>query len=117
MIKVNFNKTVFASLLLCMLSPFAAQADGFKFPSEERIEHQVDSVFRKLSTREKIAQIMIIDMTSRDSKEMRKIQKRLVKKEKVGGLIPLGDVYRPAVERMNQLNKWAKIPMLMTIDA
>ena len=54
MIKVNFNKTVFASLLLCMLSPFAAQADGFKFPSKERIEYQVDSVFRKLSTREKI---------------------------------------------------------------
>lgn len=89
----------------------------YKYPSQEKIDKQVDSVFRKLSTREKIAQIMVINFTSRESKEKFEIQKRLVKKEKIGGLIPLGDVFVPAIKKMNELNKLAKIPLLMTLDA
>ena len=110
-------------MLLFILAPislFAADvaiSDNYKYPSQEKIDRQVDSVFRKLSTREKIAQIMVINFTSRDSKEMFEIQKRLVRKEKVGGLIPLGDVFVPAVKKLNQLNKLAKIPMLITLDA
>ena len=110
-------------MLLFILAPLSlsatdiAQSDNYKYPSQEKIDRQVDSVFRKLSTREKIAQIMVINFTSRDSKEMFEIQKRLVRKEKVGGLIPLGDVFVPAVKKLNELNKLAKIPMLITLDA
>ncbi len=119
-----FNKVVLAALLSCILMPVSMYAmenspssDKYKYPSEEKIKRQVDSVFRKLSTREKIAQIMVIDFTSRDSKQMYAIQKRLVKKEKVGGIIPLGDVFVPAIKKLNELNKLAKIPMLVTLDA
>ena len=110
-------------MLLFILVPLSLSAtdikksDNYKYPSQEKIDRQVDSVFRKLSTREKIAQIMVINFTSRDSKEMFEIQKRLVRKEKVGGLIPLGDVFVPAVKKLNELNKLAKIPMLITLDA
>ena len=87
-----FNKIV----LLLLIVPFCLSAQnknsgGYKYPSQEKIDRQVDSVFRKLSTREKIAQIMVIDFTSADSKKMQKIQKKLVKKEKIGGIIPLGE--------------------------
>ena len=118
-----FKRTSFCALICALFASSSLQAqegfalEPFRQPSQEKIDRQVDSLFRTLSTREKIAQIMVIDMTSRDSKKMKRIQNRLVKKEKVGGLIPLGDVYRPAIERMNQLNKMAKIPMLMTLDA
>lgn len=115
-------------LLISLFSCFSLQTELFaasdssecgkyKYPTKDKIDRQVDSIFKKLSTREKIAQIMVIDFTSRDSKEMQAIQNRLVRKEKIGGVIPLGDVFIPAVERLNQLNKLAKIPMLVTLDA
>ena len=110
-------------VLLLMFAPFCISAQDkhlgeYKYPSQEKIDRQVDSVFRTLSTREKIAQIMVIDFTSADSRKMQKIQKKLVKKEKIGGIIPLGEKsYSGAIARMNQLNKWAKIPMLVTLDA
>ncbi len=110
-------------VLLLMFAPFCISAQDkhlgeYKYPSQEKIDRQVDSVFRTLSTREKIAQIMVIDFTSADSKKMQKIQKKLVKKEKIGGIIPLGEKSYPgAIARMNQLNKWSKIPMLVTLDA
>ena len=90
--------------------------EGYKYPSQEKINRQVDSVFRKLSTREKIAQIMIIEFSSNDGKKMSAMQNRLVKKEKIGGLIPMNDVLVPAMKRMNALNKQARIPLLITLD-
>ncbi len=122
--KIKVFSVAYAALFLAVASSSSIYAkndslgsETYKYPSQEKIDRQVDSVFRRLSTREKIAQIMIIDFTSRDSKEMVAIQNRLVRKEKVGGLIPLGDVFVPAIKRLNQLNKMAKIPMLITLDA
>ena len=120
-----FNSAVFTILLFISLVPVSLCANSlntkqskYRYPSQEKIDRQVDSIFRKLSTREKIAQIMVIDFTSNDSKEMQTIQNRLVKKEKIGGIIPLGEKsFISAMKRMNQLNKLAKIPMLVTIDA
>ena len=120
-----FNSAVVSVLLLLLFAPASLYASDlntkhskYQYPSQEKIDRQVDSIFRKLSTREKIAQIMVIDFTSKDSKEMQAIQNRLVKKEKIGGIIPLGEEsFISAMKRMNQLNKWAKIPMLVTIDA
>ncbi|MBR5856101.1 MAG: glycoside hydrolase family 3 protein [Bacteroidales bacterium] len=94
-----------------------SNSEIYKYPSQERIERKVDSIFKTLSTREKIAQIMVINFTSKESKDIFKMQKRLVSKEKIGGLIPLGDVYVPAIEKLNTLHKLAKIPMLITLDA
>lgn len=121
---MNFKSAFFAAFLVSVMTTVPVDAESiyspdgkYRYPSQEKIDRQVDSVFRKLSTREKIAQIMVIDFTSRDSEEQFAIQKRLIKKEKVGGLIPLGDLFFPAMKKMNQLNKWAKIPMLITLDA
>lgn len=121
----DFNSAVVTALLFLLLVPaslcansFNTKSSKYQYPSQEKIDRQVDSIFRKLSTREKIAQIMVIDFTSKDSKEMQAIQNRLVKKEKIGGIIPLGEEsFISAMKRMNQLNKLAKIPMLVTIDA
>lgn len=119
------SSTVITTLLFLLLVPMSLCANSHntkhsrhQYPSQEKIDRQVDSIFRKLSTREKIAQIMVINFTSEDSKKMQAIQNRLVKKEKIGGIIPLGEKsFISAMKRMNQLNKLAKIPMLVTIDA
>jgi len=114
------NRAAIAALLFCLLVPgalFAQNAGVYKYPSEKKVERQVDSVFRKLSTREKIAQIMIIEFDSKDGKLRKAMQNRLVKKEKIGGLIPMNDDLIPAMKRMNELNRLAKVPMLISIDA
>ena len=95
-----------------------SDSDTYKYPSQEKINKQVDSVFRKLSTRDKIAQIMVISFRSQESKEIYDAQKRIIKKERIGGVIPLGDVsFHNAVHKLNTLNKLAKIPMIVTLDA
>lgn len=104
------NSVVVAVLLFLLLVPASLCANSFntkhskyQYPSQEKIDRQVDSIFRKLSTREKIAQIMVIDFTSKDSKEMQAIQNRLVKKEKIGGIIPLGEEsFISAMKRIKQ---------------
>ncbi len=120
-----FGRAAMLLMLFFVLTPASvlvagntSKGDTYKYPSQKKIDKQVDSVFRKLSTREKIAQIMVINFTSIESKEIYETQKRLVKREKIGGVIPLGDVsFHDAVEKLNTLNKLAKIPMLVTMDA
>ena len=126
--KQFLNRAAAAALLLLIMMPASMFSyGGYKgksykqykhnYPSQEKIDRQVDSVFRKLSTREKIAQIMIIEFSSQEKGKKLATQKRLIQKEKIGGLIPMNDVLIPAMKRMNQLNKWAKIPMIVAIDA
>lgn len=126
--KQFFNRAAAAALLLLIMMPASLYSyEGvngksyktykYKYPSQEKIDRQVDSVFRTLSTREKIAQIMIIEFSSQEKGKKLAMQKRLIQKEKIGGLIPMNDVLIPAMKRMNQLNKWAKIPMIVAIDA
>lgn len=116
------NKSNRAALVALLFSLLAvpqsfAQDIPYKWPSEAKVRRQVDSVFRKLSTREKIAQIMIIEFDSQDGKQRKAMQNRLVKKEKIGGLIPMNDDLVPAMRRMNELNRLSRIPMLISIDA
>ncbi len=115
------NRAALVALFFSFLVPVSLKAYDpvkpvYKYPSQEKIDRQVDSVFRKLSTREKIGQIMVIEFSSKDGKKRLAEQKRLIQKYKIGGLIPMNDVLVPAMERMNQLNGWAKVPMLITID-
>ncbi len=103
--------------LMCTLLFFSTISVYSQSNNTARINKQVDSVMRKLSTREKIAQLIIVEFGSNDSKKKQAITNKLVKKEKVGGLIPMNDVLIPAMKRMNELNSMAQIPMLITIDA
>ena len=121
MIKQLINRAALVALFFSFFAPVSLLAYKgvkriYKYPSQEKIDRQVDSVFRKLSTKEKIGQIMVIEFSSKEGKKRQAEQKRLIQKYKIGGLIPMNDVLVPAMERMNLLNKWAKVPMLITID-
>lgn len=118
--KLNLNYLNRAALVVALLFCFTEASNAqqkYNYPNPQKVQRQVDSVFRKLSTREKIAQIMIIEFDSHDPKSKKAIQNRLVKKEKIGGLIPMNDDLVPAMKRMNELNRMSKIPMLISIDA
>lgn len=104
------------AVMLTLLAFFSISATA-QTKSQQQIDRQVDSIMSKLSIREKVAQIMIIEFDSKDGKKRKAMQNRLVKKEKIGGLIPMNDDLIPAMKRMNQLNKMASIPMIISIDA
>lgn len=121
MIKQLINRAALVALFFSFLAPVSLSAYHrakkiYKYPSQEKVDRQVDSVFRTLSTREKIGQIMVIEFSSNEGKKRLAEQKRLIKKYKIGGLIPMNDLLVPAMERMNLLNSWAKVPLLITLD-
>lgn len=111
------NKPTKRVALLLTLLAFVVTGATAQTKSQDKIARQVDSIMSKLSVREKVAQIMIIEFDSKDGNKKKAMQNHLVKKEKIGGLIPMNDDLIPALKRMNQLNKLAKIPMIITIDA
>ncbi len=84
---------------------------------KETIDMRVDSILSTLSVREKVAQLVIIEYSSKDKPEEVELQNYLVSKEKVGGIIIMNDIMLPAIKRTNELHKLAAIPLLATIDA
>lgn len=82
--------------------------------SEARL---IDSILNTLTLKEKIAQLYIVEFSSRQSKEKKKELMNLIKKEKIGGLILMYDSLSGSAPWINDLKRNATIPLLMTIDA
>ena len=75
----------------------------------------IDSLLGTMSRREKIAQLMIEAIDSRQSPEVRARQERWVR-EGLGGLIVMDDVLPDNMAVINVLQREARIPMLVSID-
>ncbi len=75
----------------------------------------VDSLLGTMSRREKIAQIIIVEIDSRQSPEVRSQQVCWIR-EGLGGLIVMDDTLVPNIQLVNELQQYARIPMLVTID-
>lgn len=98
----------------CVAVPISALAQDEH--QNKRIAKQVDSVFSTMSLREKVAQLFIVDFVSNNGIKVKSMQNRLVRNEKVGGLITMNDKMVPALQRLNELNRFATIPLLVSID-
>lgn len=76
----------------------------------------VDSVFKKLSKKQKIAQLFFVAAYSNKSKRFTDSIARVIKKEKVGGLVFFqGGPGRQAI-LTNQYQKKARVPLLIASD-
>jgi beta-glucosidase-like glycosyl hydrolase/CubicO group peptidase (beta-lactamase class C family) len=77
----------------------------------------VDSVFTTLSSKEKIAQLfMVAAYSNRDQKHQQEIEK-LIKEEKIGGLIFFQGTPSKQAELTNLYQAQAKVPLLLSMDA
>lgn len=93
-----------------------------KLTAEEamtKIHPWVEKTLRQLTLDEKIGQLLFVSISGRffpaDSDEMARLR-YLVKEKKVGGVIIFGgEVYETAI-LLNQLQKWAKVPLLVASD-
>ncbi|HKK60085.1 MAG TPA: glycoside hydrolase family 3 N-terminal domain-containing protein [Salinivirga sp.] len=79
--------------------------------------HWVDSVFESLTLKQRIAQLIMVNTSSRDSEKSRRKITRLVKKYNIGGIIFFqGGPVRQALQT-NHYQDLAKTPIMVAMDA
>lgn len=96
------KKFVFALLLLAFLA-------GDLFARD------IDSIIRTMTPREKIAQLIYVAVDSQESPELKAQQERLIR-EGLGGIIVMDDKLVDNMRLVNELQRGAKIPLMVSID-
>ena len=84
---------------------------------EKRHIAQVEELMQRLSVREKVAQLIILEISREPSNETRARQDSLIRDYGVGALIIMRGPIGPFVERMNELQSMAALPLLVATDA
>ena len=84
---------------------------------EAKMHKVVDSLMNRMSLKEKIAQLYIVQFSSRQNDNSKKKIEKYIKREGIGGMILMYDDLYPSVEYINKLKSLSKYPMLFTIDA
>ena len=102
-------------LLAAALLVFAAC--GRDRAADARHEAQVEALIRQLSIREKVAQLVILEISRNPDDETRALQDSLIRDYGVGNLIIMRGPIGPFVERMNELQALAGLPLLVATDA
>ena len=83
----------------------------------KRIERQVERTLRKMTTREKVAQLIVSQTDSYIFSEGHALMTdTLVGIEGIGGLLIIQDSLPRFLTRMNQLQEMSKVPLLVSID-
>ena len=75
----------------------------------------VDSLLATMTRREKIAQLIIEAIDSKESSELRARQEGWIR-EGLGGLIVMDDGLTDNIQMINELQSLARIPMIISID-
>lgn len=83
----------------------------------KRLDRQVERTLNKMTTREKVAQIIFSQTDSYIfAEEHKEKTNQLVEVEGIGGLLILQDSLPRYINRMNELQAKSKIPLLISID-
>lgn len=113
------NKIVFALSALFLLAGFSSQHPDKKNREPDFISIQnrwVDSVFKKLSKEERLAQLfMVAAYSNKDEKHVQKIEE-LITKYHIGGLIWMQGSPSRQVPLANRYQNLSKVPLLYSID-
>jgi len=104
-----------AFLLVTALLVFAACHTDRN--ADARHEAQVEALMQDLSIREKVAQLVILEISREPDDETRALQDSLIRDDGVGALIIMRGPIGPFVERMNELQAMAPLPLLVATDA
>ncbi|HEY0745016.1 MAG TPA: glycoside hydrolase family 3 N-terminal domain-containing protein [Chryseosolibacter sp.] len=115
------NKTSFIAALISVfiaaISSHAQQQQGLPPFAPYMNHHWVDSVFKTLTPDEKIAQLIVVAAFSNRGEEHKEEILKLIREQKVGGLIFFqGGPVRES-RLMNTYQAASKVPLLMAMDA
>ncbi len=112
----NLKHLVFFILLISPLISIAQTQSSF-INSLDNPNDWVDAVFRKLSKRERIAQLFMVRAHTDKGKAFEDSIAKLIRKERIGGLVFFqGGPARQAV-LTNRYQSVSKVPLLISMDA
>ncbi|RZL47348.1 MAG: glycoside hydrolase family 3 [Pedobacter sp.] len=104
------------SLFICILANTAKAQKPSYIDLLNQEPKWVDSVFNKLNNRQKIAQMFFIRAQTNTSKALQDSIGKVIRKEKIGGLVFFqGGPGRQAI-LTNKYQKLARVPLLITSD-
>ncbi len=119
MILRSFQKSVALFLVLLFVIPFSARAQNAKFRPSAKAFKWADKQLKKMTTDEKVGQLVHIGINARflnqESPEYKELLRQIVE-NKVGGItVFVGGVYE-TVHLVNRMQENAKIPLLISGD-
>lgn len=107
------------TVLIALSLPAKAQVEPlllYKATQDDRCQAWVDSVFHKMSLKEKVGQLFIYTIAPNDSKANMALLRDAVHTYKVGGLLySKGELESQAI-LTNQAQEMAKVPLMITFD-
>lgn len=103
-------------LFACLLGTLTVAGCTDK-AADARHEAQVEALVQQLSVREKVAQLIVLEISREPDDETRARQDSLVRDWGVGNLIVMRGPIGPFVERLNELQSLAQLPLLVATDA
>lgn len=98
------------------LSQVSAQNKESFITSLNQQNHWVDSVFNKLSKKQKIAQLFMIRAHTNRGEAFEDSVGKVIKREKIGGLVFFQGGPQRQAELTNKYQKLAKVPLLIAMD-
>jgi len=102
--------------LLCCVDIKAQQPDPLLAPDYLGQKHWVDSLYKSITLEEKIGQLFFpMVFSNRDSTHLKKTLK-LVKSNKIGGIIFSKGSTNSQIDWSNIFQSYAKIPLLISMD-
>jgi beta-glucosidase-like glycosyl hydrolase len=113
------KRILFLTVLLAASLATGCRDNAAKVDEAARARHeaQVEALMQQLSIHEKVAQLFILDISRDPGDETRARQDSLIREYGVGNLIIMRGPIGPFVERMNELQALAKLPLLVATDA
>ena len=113
-------KKLFITTLILFFFSFLSAQEFYPLLSEKDQTNQkkwVDSIYNSMSIHEKVGQLFMVDVFSKDSKDKTDLINSLIKDYYIGGIIfSKGGPVRQA-KLSNQYQKISKTPLLMAMDA
>lgn len=113
------RKIVLALVAVCVLLPVQARIEPLllhKAAQDEQCRQWVDSVYDRMSWRERVGQLFVYTIAPLQTKRNKQLLRDVVHTYKVGGLLFSGGRMQNQVMLTNDAQRMAKVPLMITFD-
>lgn len=110
------KKLFIASFFLFIAAGYGQQIDPLLTSDFKNQEKWVDSIMDKLTLKQKIGQLFMIQAYSNKDEKHTKEIKKIIKKNRVGGLIFMQGTPEKQAELTNEFQATSKTPLLIGFD-
>lgn len=113
------RKIILALLTACILLPLQARTEPLllhKAEADEFCRQWVDSVYDRMSLKERVGQLFVYTIAPLQTKRNKQLLRDAVHTYKVGGLLFSGGRMQNQVMLINDAQRMAKVPLMITFD-